>query len=178
MRLKVVGDTSAFDARLQSLMRSAQEAKAHNDAITLTIAAAYGGRSDVLQAVKSWQTTHPGESVDALDEQALGAHLSLSYAPDPDLLIRTGGESRISNFLLWQLAYTEMYLTEDYWPSFTPYELDEAIAWYGRRERRFGGSGAPLLSKAEALDTRMQTAAWDDNTRVNMKVRRSTLLRP
>ena len=150
VRLKVVGDTSAFDARLQSLMRHAQEATAHNDAITLTIAASYGGRSDIVQAVKSWQTTHPGESVDTLNEKALGAHLGLPYAPDPDLLIRTGGESRISNFLLWQLAYTEMYFMDDYWPSFTPYALDEALAWYARRERRFGGSSAdaPLPSKA------------------------------
>jgi undecaprenyl diphosphate synthase len=131
VRLKVVGNTSAFNTRLQNLIGSAQEDTAHNDAITLTM--------------------HPGESVDALDEEALGAHLGLSYAPDPDLLIRTGGESRISNFLLWQLAYTEMYFTDEYWPSFSPYTLDEAIAWYGLRERRFGGSStpAPMLSKAE-----------------------------
>ena len=134
----MVGDTSAFDARLQSLMRSAQEAKAHNDAITLTIAAAYGGRSDVLQAVKSWQTTHPGESVDALDEQALGAHLSLSYAPDPDLLIRTSGEMRVSNFLLWQISYTELVVTPTLWPDFRKPQFFEAIEEYANRHRRFG----------------------------------------
>ena len=108
VRLKVVGDPSAFDARMQSLIRSAQDETAHNDTLTLTIAANYGGRGEVLQAAKSWQTTHPGESVEALDESSIGAHLGLSYAPDPDLLIRTGGEARISDLLLWQLAYTEM----------------------------------------------------------------------
>ncbi len=143
VRLKVVGDTSAFDARIQGLIRSAQEDTAHNTKITLTIAANYGGRRDVLQAVKSWQATHPGESVEALDEAALGAHLGLSYAPDPDLLIRTGGESRISNFLLWQLAYTEMFFSDVLWPAFSGEVLDQAIVWYGQRERRFGGC-APL----------------------------------
>lgn len=148
VRLKVVGDTSAFDARLQGLIRSAQESTAHNDTLTLTIAANYGGRSDVVQAVKSWQTLHPGESLDALDENALSAHLGLSYAPDPDLLIRTGGESRVSNFLLWQLAYTEMFFTDELWPSFSPYVLDQAIAWYGQRERRFGSSCPATLVSA------------------------------
>jgi undecaprenyl diphosphate synthase len=143
VRLKVIGDTSAFDTRIQELIRAAQEDTANNDTITLTIAANYGGRRDVVQAVKAWQTLHPGESVETLDEDGLSAHLGLSYAPDPDLLIRTGGESRISNFLLWQLAYTEMFFTDALWPAFTSDLLDEAIAWYGLRERRFGSS-APL----------------------------------
>jgi undecaprenyl diphosphate synthase len=139
VRLKVVGDTSGFDANIQALIHDAQEKTAHNHTITLTVAANYGGRWDVVQAVKAWQAAHPGEPVDALDEASLKDHLSLAYAPDPDLLIRTGGESRISNFMLWQLAYTEMFFTDVLWPSFTPDELDRAIAWYGLRERRFGG---------------------------------------
>ncbi|MEI8326765.1 MAG: polyprenyl diphosphate synthase [Betaproteobacteria bacterium] len=147
VRLKVVGDVSGFDARIRSLIRSAQEATAHNDTITLTIAANYGGRADIVRAVKSWQAAHPEESLNALDEDAVSAHLDLAYAPDPDLLIRTGGESRISNFLLWQLAYTEMYFADDLWPSFSPHVLDQAIAWYGQRERRFGSS-APLAAAA------------------------------
>lgn len=140
VRLKVVGDISGFDAQMQALIRQAQESTAHNDTITLTIAANYGGRWDVVQAVKSWQAMHPGESVDALNEASLGAHLSMSYAPAPDLLIRTGGESRISNFMLWQMAYTELFFTDVLWPSFTVDVLDQAIAWYGGRERRFGGA--------------------------------------
>lgn len=148
VRLKVVGDTSHFDARIQALIRDAQQNTLHNDTITLTIAANYGGRQDVVQAIKSWQKAHPGESVDTLDETSLNAHLGLSYAPDPDLLIRTGGELRISNFMLWQLAYTELFFSDVLWPSFTPDVLDQAIAWYGRRDRRFGGASAPLAVKA------------------------------
>ena len=137
---KVVGDISGFDARIQALIRDAQANTAHNTTITLTIAANYGGRQDVVQAVKSWQAAHPGESVEALDEAGMNAHLGLAYAPDPDLLIRTGGESRISNFMLWQLAYSELYFTDVLWPSFDAAVLDQAIAWYGARDRRFGGA--------------------------------------
>ena len=141
VRLRIVGDTTGFSQRIQGLMLEAQEKTTQNDTITLTIAANYGGRWDVVEAVKSWQAAHPGESVNGLDEAGLSAHLDLSYAPDPDLLIRTGGESRISNFMLWQLAYTELFFTDALWPSFSPEELDRALTWYGTRERRFGGSG-------------------------------------
>jgi undecaprenyl diphosphate synthase len=140
VRLRVVGDTQGFDARMQALIRDAEQNTAHNTTITLTIAANYGGRWDMLQAVKAWQAAHPGQSADALDEAALESHLSMAYAPAPDLLIRTGGESRVSNFLLWQLAYTELFFTDALWPSFTPAVLDQAIAWYGTCDRRFGGS--------------------------------------
>lgn len=137
---RVVGDTSGFDARIQALIHDAQVNTVHNKTITLTVAANYGGRWDLLQAVKAWQASHPGAPVDALDEGALSSHLSMAYAPDPDLLIRTGGESRISNFLLWQLAYTEMFFTNVLWPAFTVDELDKAIRWYAERDRRFGGA--------------------------------------
>jgi undecaprenyl diphosphate synthase len=142
VRFKVVGDTTGFDTRIQTLIRNAQDNTAHNDSITLTIAANYGGRWDILQAVKAWQAAHPEQTVATLDETSLSAHLGLNYAPDPDLLIRTGGESRISNFLLWQLAYTEMFFTDVLWPSFTIDEFDKAIHWFGQRERRFGGAGS------------------------------------
>ena len=144
---KVVGDTSGFDTRIQTLIRDAQDSTAHNNSIILTIAANYGGRQNILQAVKSWQAAHPGESVDALDEASITAHLGLAYAPDPDLLIRTGGESRISNFMLWQLAYTELFFTDVLWPSFTPAVLDQAIAWYGTRDRRFGGASTLVAAQ-------------------------------
>lgn len=148
VRLKVVGDISGFDESIQSLICDAQTQTAQNDTITLTIAANYGGRRDIVQAVKSWHAAHPDESIDNLDEARLNAHLGLAYAPDPDLLIRTGGESRISNFLLWQLAYAEMFFTDALWPSFTAEVLDEAIAWYGQRDRRFGGSSAAVPVKS------------------------------
>ncbi len=139
VRLRVMGDTSGFDTRIQALIRTAEADTAHNTTITLTVAANYGGRRDIVQAVKAWQAAHPGEPVGALTEEGLDAHLGLPYAPDPELLIRTGGESRVSNFMLWQLAYTEMFFTEVLWPAFSADVLDQAIAWYGQRDRRFGG---------------------------------------
>lgn len=139
VRLKVVGDTRRFDARLQRLMRESQEKTAGNKRITLTIAANYGGRWDMLQAARAWQENHPGQSLDGLDEDSLRSYLSMAYAPDPELLIRTGGESRISNFMLWQTAYTELFFSPALWPDFDEKMLDEALAWYSERDRRFGG---------------------------------------
>lgn len=139
VRLKVVGDTRRFDARLQRLMRESQEKTAGNKRITLTIAANYGGRWDMLQAARAWQENHPGQSLDGLDEDSLRNYLSMAYAPDPELLIRTGGESRISNFMLWQTAYTELFFSPALWPDFNEKMLDEALAWYSERDRRFGG---------------------------------------
>jgi undecaprenyl diphosphate synthase len=137
--LKIIGDTSGFSTRIQSLIRDAQANTAHNSAITLTIAINYGGRWDMLQAFKGWQAAHPDKSAEQLTESALAPHLSTTYAPEPDLLIRTGGEARVSNFMLWQLAYTELYFTDVLWPSFGAAELDRAIASYAQRDRRFGG---------------------------------------
>ncbi|MGV8804896.1 MAG: polyprenyl diphosphate synthase [Polaromonas sp.] len=142
VRLKIVGDLSRFDQRLQNLMASGQALTAHNSKITLTIAANYGGRWDMMQAVKTWQAANPVLSVASMDEAALRPHLSMAYAPDPDLLIRTGGESRISNFLLWQMAYTELFFTDKLWPDFSAAVLDEALQWYSARDRRFGASSA------------------------------------
>ena len=139
VRLRVIGDTSGFDSRVQALIRDAQTRTAHNDAITLTLALNYGGRWDVLQAVKSWQQAHPGQSAQGLSEATLEPYLQMADAPAPELMIRTGGESRMSNFMLWQMAYTELYFTDLLWPEFTPEALDQAIAWYAQRDRRFGG---------------------------------------
>ncbi len=144
VRLKVVGDLNRFDRQLQSLMASGQALTAHNSKLTLTIAANYGGRWDMMQAVQAWQAANPGQSVADMDEAALRPHLSMGYAPDPDLLIRTGGESRISNFMLWQVAYTELFFTDTLWPDFSAKSLDHALQWYQARDRRFGASNAPL----------------------------------
>lgn len=141
VRLKVVGHRPAFDARLQRLMQSAEDKTANNQRITLTIAANYGGRWDMLQAMQAWMKDHPSEAETSLSDEALRPYLSMAYAPDPDLMIRTGGESRISNFLLWQMAYSELFFTDTLWPDFTPAVLDEAIAWFQHRDRRFGGAG-------------------------------------
>ncbi len=153
VRLKVIGDRSAFDARLQTLMANVEAMTAHNSRITLTVAANYGGRWDMLQAMQAWHAGNPGAPASALTEDALRQHLCLAGAPDPDLLIRTGGESRISNFMLWQSAYTELYFTPTLWPDFNTESLDQALAWYARRERRFGGAEAtpnPLAGQLAA----------------------------
>ena len=125
-------------------MASAQALTAHNSKITLTIAANYGGRWDMMQAVQAWQATNPSQTLAAMDDAALRPHLSMAYAPDPELLIRTGGESRISNFMLWQMAYTELFFTDTLWPDFSATVLDEALTWFSSRDRRFGASSAVL----------------------------------
>lgn len=140
IRLKVIGDRSAFDNRLQKLMTHVEEMTAGNTRLTFTVAANYGGRWDVLQAMRRWHNEHLGVNASELTEEALRTYLSLSDLPDPDLLIRTGGEVRISNFMLWQSAYTELYFTPALWPDFNADLLDQALVWYAGRERRFGGA--------------------------------------
>lgn len=138
VRLRVLGDISAFPAELQQRIDAAQSVTVHNHAITLNVAANYGGRWDIVNAVKSWGQANPGLSVQHMTEQDLAQHLSTSGMPEVDLLIRTGGESRISNFLLWQVAYAELYFTDVLWPDFDEKQLDKAFTWFGSRERRFG----------------------------------------
>ena len=137
VRLKVVGDTQRFGAKIHRLIEQGERLTADNRRLTLTIAANYGGRWDILQAVNRIKDR-------PIDEATLAQHLAMSYAPEPDLFIRTGGEERVSNFLLWQLAYTELYFTETLWPDFDAAALDEAIASYRRRERRFGRTSEQL----------------------------------
>ena len=144
IRLKVVGDISRFDVQLQEMIASAERMTAGNERLTLTICANYGGRWDVMQAVGKMLTKHP--DLKNYTEENLTQHLSMAYAPEPDLFIRTGGEKRISNFLLWQLAYTEMYFTDTYWPDFDAKALDAAIVSYRQRERRFGRTSEQLIT--------------------------------
>jgi undecaprenyl diphosphate synthase len=150
VRLKIIGDTSGFSERIQGLIRNAEANTAHNSAITLTIAINYGGRWDMLQAARAWLASNPAAAPGALTEDALAPYLSTAYAPEPDLLVRTGGEARISNFMLWQMAYTELYFTDVLWPAFGDAELDQAIASYARRDRRFGGGNADKPLKVNA----------------------------
>ncbi len=140
VRLKVVGDTQRFDPSIRRAIERGERLTADNKSLTLTIAANYGGRWDILQAVNKALREKSGP----LDEADLAPHLAMSHAPEPDLFIRTGGEQRISNFLLWQLAYTELYFTETLWPDFDAAALDEAIASYRNRERRFGRTSEQL----------------------------------
>ncbi len=143
VRLKVVGDKGRFSASMQELMIWAEQQTVNNRKITLTICANYGGRWDMIQAAQAWQQAHPDQSLAGLTEDALASHLSTAYAPEVDLLIRTGGESRVSNFMLWQAAYAELFYTDDLWPDFSPERLKQAMAWFALRDRRFGSS-APL----------------------------------
>jgi undecaprenyl diphosphate synthase len=140
VRLKVIGDLQPFGERIVHLARRAEELTAANVSLTLTIAANYGGRWDLLQAATRLARERPVPEHGFTEEQ-LAPYLALNYAPEPDLFIRTGGEQRISNFLLWQLAYTELYFTSTLWPDFDAHELDRAVAWYAERERRFGRTG-------------------------------------
>lgn len=145
VRLRVIGDLSRFDEKLQAMIRAAEAKTAANDKLTLTIAANYGGRWDILQAANRLAVSEP-EKTGNWQESDLSPYLSMHFAPEPDLFIRTGGEERISNFLLWQLAYTEFHFTETLWPEFNAASLDEAIASYRRRERRFGRTSEQLIS--------------------------------
>ena len=146
VRLRVIGDLSAFEPRLQDLISQAQASTAQNDKLNLTVAANYGGRWDILQATRNMLATDSAlaQNPAAIDEESLAAHLSMSWAPEPDLFIRTGGEQRVSNFLIWQLAYTELFFTDCYWPDFGEKELKAAFEWYSTRERRFGRTSAQV----------------------------------
>lgn len=146
IRLKVVGDLSRFDQKLQDMIANAERKTANNTRLTVTVCANYGGRWDIMQAIGKMVAEHPGTT--DFSEEQLAPYLSMAYAPEPDLFIRTGGEERISNFLLWQLAYTELHFTDIYWPDFNAERLDEAIASYQGRERRFGRTGDQLAKKS------------------------------
>lgn len=144
--LKVVGDLSRFDGKLQALIREAEAQTAANDKLTLTICANYGGRWDITQAMNRLLVATP-ERRGEYSEADLEPYLAMAYAPEPDLFIRTGGEQRISNFLLWQLAYTEIYFTDTLWPEFDAAALDAAISSYASRERRFGRTSEQVAAE-------------------------------
>jgi len=151
IRFKVVGDLARFPARIRELSAAAESLTARNTKLTLTIAANYGGRQDIAQAAQRYFADHPDRVAGAaLPPHAFDPYLAMSYAPEPDLFIRTGGEQRISNFLLWQLAYTELYFTDLLWPDFDAAALDAAIESYRSRERRFGRTSEQVQSAQSA----------------------------
>ncbi len=143
VRFKVIGDMSRFERPLRELVAHAEQLTSGNTRLTLTVAANYGGRWDMIQAVTHMLRDKPQRAA-GFTETDLHPYLSLAYAPEPDLFIRTGGEQRISNFLLWQLAYAEMYFTNTLWPDFDVAAFDLAIASFQRRERRFGRTSEQL----------------------------------
>jgi undecaprenyl diphosphate synthase len=137
VRIRIVGDRDAVSDKVRAAWDHAEQVTAHNARITLSVAFNYGGRWDVVQAAR--RAMVDGIRPQDLDEDCLSRRMAMHYAPDPDLFIRTGGEVRISNFLLWQVAYSELYFTDCLWPDFGAEQIDAALASYRERERRFGG---------------------------------------
>lgn len=165
IKLKLIGDRSRFNDALIQQINESEALTSQNTGLVLTIAANYGGRWDILQAsnrmVEERLNKQP-HSKEPFVEEDLTAHLSMHYAPEPDLFIRTGGEKRISNFLLWQLAYTEFYFTDTLWPDFDAEAFQAAIASYQARERRFGRTSEQLspqqVSEEETNNTPLKNA--------------------
>jgi len=153
VRLRVVGDRSGFDTELRRLIHQSESTTEHNHKLHLTICADYGGRWDIAQAANRAVSAQieAGARV-SLTEADIEPHLALAFAPEPDLLIRTGGEKRISNFLLYQLAYTELYFCDVLWPEFDADELERAFVWYASRQRRFGMTSEQLVTQASTAD--------------------------
>ncbi|NVC27900.1 isoprenyl transferase [Vibrio parahaemolyticus] len=143
LQLRVIGDTSRFSERLQKKIVEAENLTASNTGMVINIAANYGGKWDITEAAKALALkARNGEiRVEDINEQLITEHLTMADLPEVDLLIRTSGECRISNFMLWQMAYAEMYFTPEFWPEFDEDSLVEAVTWFINRERRFGCTG-------------------------------------
>ncbi|MBS0848546.1 (2E,6E)-farnesyl-diphosphate-specific ditrans,polycis-undecaprenyl-diphosphate synthase [Citrobacter sp. JGM124] len=142
VRLRIIGDTSRFNSRLQERIKKAEALTQNNTGLTLNIAANYGGRWDIVQSVK-YLASQVQDGVlrpEEIDEQLLGNQICMSELPPVDLVIRTGGEHRISNFLIWQIAYAELYFTDVLWPDFDEQDFEGALNAFANRERRFGGA--------------------------------------
>ncbi len=137
VRIRIIGDRSKVSDKLREAWEQAESTTAHNTRITLSVAFNYGGRWDMVQAAQ--RAIADGITAADLTEETFGRYTCLSFAPDPDLFIRTGGELRISNFLLWQAAYAELFFTDCLWPDFGPEQIDAALAAFAGRDRRFGG---------------------------------------
>jgi len=150
VRVRFIGDLEAFSPELREKVRQAEQLTANNDRLKLNVAASYGGRWDIVHAARELARDvasgriQPGQ----IDEDLFASRLELSGSRDPDLFIRTGGEMRVSNFLLWQGAYSELFFSPVLWPDFGPEAMDEAIAAYQSRERRFGLTGEQLRQKS------------------------------
>lgn len=152
IQLRVIGDLSRFSESIQEKVNAAQSLTEKNTGLILNIAANYGGRWDITQSVQALaKQVQLGElSPEDITEAHIDQHLMTAQLPEPDLFIRTGGEQRVSNFLLWQMAYTEFYFTDDLWPEFTAKQLDLAMQSYGQRERRFGRTSEQLKENNDA----------------------------
>lgn len=147
VRIRIVGDRSTVSDKLREAWEQAEALTRDNTRITLAVAFNYGGRWDMVQAAR--RAVAEGLPPEQVDERWLSQHMALSFAPDPDLFIRTGGEMRISNFMLWQSAYAEFYFTDCLWPDFGAEEIDRALAAFAQRDRRFGMIRPPVVQAAD-----------------------------
>ncbi len=143
VRIRFIGDLSAFSGKLQELIAESERQTAGNTGLELSIAVNYGGRWDIVNAVQQISSALVDGTIskEQIDTDLVSSYMSLSDLPDPDLFIRTGGEQRISNFLLWQLAYTELYFSDTLWPDFDKAELQQALEAFSKRQRRYGKTG-------------------------------------
>ena len=147
VRIRIVGDRASVSDKLREAWEQAETLTRENTRITLAVAFNYGGRWDMVQAAR--HALAEGVAPEQLDEQWFSRHMALSFAPDPDLFIRTGGEMRISNFMLWQSAYAEFYFTDCLWPDFDAEQIDRALAAFAQRDRRFGMIRPPVAQAAD-----------------------------
>jgi undecaprenyl diphosphate synthase len=152
VRLEFIGDRGLLGTALEGRMQNAEQLTAGNPGLRLIVALAYGGRWDIVQACRALAADVASGTLNAADigEKQIADRLALAGIPDPDLLIRTGGERRMSNFLLWNLAYTELYFSDQLWPEFSAAHLDAAFDYFAQRERRFGKTSGQIIAKADA----------------------------
>jgi undecaprenyl diphosphate synthase len=155
VRLTIIGDRKALSKKLQQRIDKVEKITAENSGLVLQIAANYGGRWDITQAAKKLaeQVARGELAPESITEESLSSQLSFSGLPDPDLFIRTGGEQRISNFMLWQSAYTEFYFSDALWPDFREAAFDQALEAYAKRQRRFGLTGEQAIEQNSAVST-------------------------
>ena len=155
--VRFIGDRSRFAEKLQKSINESEFLTKDNTGLHLNIAANYGGRWDVVNACKSLvsQVENKDISISEIDEEIFSEHVSLSDQPAPDLFIRTGGERRISNFLIWQLSYTELYFVDTLWPDFSDEHLNEALSWFAGRQRRFGKTGQQVMNETAPVKTKI-----------------------
>lgn len=154
VRVRFIGERSRFSQKLQNSINESEDLTKDNDGLQLNIAANYGGRWDVVNACKSLieDVQNNKITLDEVTENSLNDFMSLSTIPEPDLFIRTGGEQRISNFLIWQLAYTELYFVDTLWPDFSDEDFSAALSWYAGRQRRFGKTGQQIIDESASSE--------------------------
>lgn len=139
VKMKFFGETAPLSPKLQALIKRTSEISSHYEGCQVNICLNYGGRDEILRAAKACAEEHANGDESAFSEETFSRHLWSAEMPDPELVIRPGGEMRLSNFLLWQAAYSELYFTDTLWPDFSQDEINRAIAWFQQRERRYGG---------------------------------------